>query len=209
VTEQAARPKRARRRTPRGDRRKAAIVDAAIAFFSRTGYRGASMAAIADAVDLTLPGLLHHFPSKEDLLVAVLEERDRRGKAAVDQEFDGPVLASLASLARRNSGSAELVKLFTVLVGEAAVSAEHPAHTHFAERYQRVVGDIRNGLAADQEAGVFAAGSDCELAARIMLAAMDGLQIQWLFDETFDMPGAVRSVADLLGRCAVKFQINP
>jgi AcrR family transcriptional regulator len=206
MTEQAARPRRERRRTPRGDRRKAAIVDAAIAFFSRNGYRGASMAAIADAVDLTLPGLLHHFPSKEDLLVAVLEERDRRGKAAVDQEFDGPVLASLASLARRNTRSEALVKLFTVLVGEAAVSDVHPAHTHFAERYRKVVADVRNDLTADQQAGSFPADSDCELAARIMLAAMDGLQIQWLFDETFDMAGAVRALADVLGRCAVRAQ---
>jgi AcrR family transcriptional regulator len=195
---------RAPKRTPRGDRRKAAIVDAAIAFFAQHGYRGASITAIADAVDLTVPGLLHHFPSKEDLLVAVLEERDRRGAVAVDASSESSILASLASLAEHNTGSRSLVKLFTVLVGEAAVNEEHPAHAHFAERYDKVVGDIRDGLAADQTAGSLPADSDCELVARIMLAAMDGLQIQWLFNKNFDMAGATRALAVSLARCTVQ-----
>jgi AcrR family transcriptional regulator len=173
-------------------------------FFAEHGYHGASIAAVADAVDLTLPGLLHHFPSKEDLLVAVLEERDRRGAAAVAQAAESSILASLATLAERNTGSRPLVKLFTVLVGEAAVNEDHPAHAHFTERYRKVVADISNGLAADQEAGSFPPESDCELAARIMLAAMDGLQIQWLFDESFDMAGAAQALADALGRCVVQ-----
>jgi hypothetical protein len=97
-----------------------------------------------------------------------------------------------------------MVKLFTVLVGEAAVNEEHPAHEHFAKRYEKVVGDIRDGLAADQEAGTFPADSDCELVARIMLASMDGLQVQWLYDESFDMAGAARALADALGRCTVQ-----
>jgi AcrR family transcriptional regulator len=204
LTGQASRRRRAPTGTPRGDRRKAEIVDAAIAFFAEHGYRGASIAAIADAVDLTLPGLLHHFPSKADLLVAVLEERDRRGAAAVEEASGGSVLASLALLADRNAASRELVQLFTVLVGEAAVTDDHPAHAHFAERYRAVIASVGDRLAADQRAGALPAGTDCELTARIVLAAMDGLQIQWLFDESFDMARAIEALADLLERCPMQ-----
>ena len=41
------------------------------------GYRGATLAAVADRVGLTQQGLMHHFPTKEALLVAVLAARDQ------------------------------------------------------------------------------------------------------------------------------------
>lgn len=50
-----------------------AIIRAAATVFQRKGYHGATMADIAAAVDLTAGSLYHHFPSKLDLLVAVLD----------------------------------------------------------------------------------------------------------------------------------------
>ena len=48
------------------------IIKAAAGVFQRKGYHGATMADIAAAVNLTAGSLYHHFPSKEDLLIAVL-----------------------------------------------------------------------------------------------------------------------------------------
>lgn len=50
-----------------------AILHAAATVFHRQGYQGATMADIAAEVNLTAGSLYHHFPSKEDLLMAVLE----------------------------------------------------------------------------------------------------------------------------------------
>jgi len=50
-----------------------AIMRAAATVFHRRGYHGATMADIAAEVDLTAGSLYHHFPSKEDLLIAVLD----------------------------------------------------------------------------------------------------------------------------------------
>jgi len=50
-----------------------AILHAAATVFHRQGYQGATMADIAAEVNLTAGSLYHHFPSKEDLLIAVLE----------------------------------------------------------------------------------------------------------------------------------------
>ncbi|WP_022918511.1 helix-turn-helix domain-containing protein [Ruania albidiflava] len=52
---------------------------AATEAFSDHGYRGASLAAIGRSIDMTQQGVLYHFPTKVSLLLAVLEERDRRG----------------------------------------------------------------------------------------------------------------------------------
>ena len=50
-----------------------AIVQAAASVFQRQGYHGATMAEIAAEVGLTAGSLYHHFLSKEDLLIAVLQ----------------------------------------------------------------------------------------------------------------------------------------
>ncbi len=50
-----------------------AIIRAAAAIFQRKGYHGATMADIAAEVNLTAGSLYHHFPSKIDLLAAVLD----------------------------------------------------------------------------------------------------------------------------------------
>jgi AcrR family transcriptional regulator len=49
------------------------IVRAAALVFQRKGYHGATMADIAAEVNLTAGSLYHHFPSKEELLAAVLD----------------------------------------------------------------------------------------------------------------------------------------
>jgi AcrR family transcriptional regulator len=51
------------------------ILDAALALMSEHGVAGTSMRALAGACDLNVATLYHHFPSKSDLLRAVLAER--------------------------------------------------------------------------------------------------------------------------------------
>ena len=58
--------------SPKGDRRRTQIMDAAVKLFGEVGYRSTSLRDIATRVGITHPGLLYHFNSKEDLLLAVL-----------------------------------------------------------------------------------------------------------------------------------------
>src|ERR1044071_2948561 len=53
------------------------VLDSALRAIAANGFHGSSLANIAADAGLTTAGLLHHFPSKEQLLVAVLAERDR------------------------------------------------------------------------------------------------------------------------------------
>ena len=62
----------ARRGSYRGtEEKRARIVAAAFAEFSSGGYESASLRSIAAAAEMSHPGLLHHFPTKNDLVVAV------------------------------------------------------------------------------------------------------------------------------------------
>ncbi len=59
----------------KGDRTRAALIEAAYQLFSTQGYHAASMRDIANAAGLALGGIYNHFHSKEDIFVAMLRER--------------------------------------------------------------------------------------------------------------------------------------
>ena len=72
----SARP-RPRRRFRDADESRARILAAALAEFAAGGYRGASVAAIAQRAGMSQSGVLRHFPTKEALLTAVIERVGR------------------------------------------------------------------------------------------------------------------------------------
>jgi len=59
----------------KGERTRAAIVEAAYHLFLCNGYHGTSMRDIAEAAGIALGGIYNHFGTKEDIYVAMLAER--------------------------------------------------------------------------------------------------------------------------------------
>src|ERR1700692_2071070 len=51
-----------------------ALLDTAAALFAERGFGGTNLRDIADALGMSRPGLYYHFPSKEKLLEAIVEE---------------------------------------------------------------------------------------------------------------------------------------
>jgi AcrR family transcriptional regulator len=186
--------------TRRGERTRAAILQAAVPLFASHGYRGAPLASVADAARLTQPGLLHHFPSKEHLLMAVLRQRDREAHRWMrDTWYDGgsAALRTLGDLVEHNATTPDLVQMFTVLVGEG-VSVDHPAHEFFVDRYARLRQRVKRTLEQGQDAGEFRSDMDTERVASLILAVIDGLQIQWLLDRDMAMPPGFTLFVDML-----------
>ncbi|MCD7439608.1 TetR/AcrR family transcriptional regulator [Streptomyces lincolnensis] len=178
----------------RSQERRAEIVRAALEVIAERGYRGASMAAVAERVGLTQQGLLHHFPTKDTLLVAVLEERDKWD--AVPAGTWRPDL--LASLVEYNAMRPGIVQTFSALLGES-VTEGHPAREYFTERYGRVRESMARMLRIEY-GDRLPNGLTPERVAPLLVAVMDGLQYQWLLDpESVDMAGAFRDFLMLLG----------
>lgn len=67
---------------------------AALAVFARHGYHGASIRMIAEAAGLSVPGLYHHYKSKQAILAAVVDsamvEMLTHTAAAVEDAGDSP-----------------------------------------------------------------------------------------------------------------------
>lgn len=62
-----------KKRTRIQTRNRAVIERAALEIFSRDGFRGATVDAIADAADMSKPNLLYYFPTKDDIYRSLLE----------------------------------------------------------------------------------------------------------------------------------------
>ena len=165
------------------------ILDQATALFGEAGYRGTSLREIATRCGLSHPGLLHYFPTKEALLLAVLEHRDEVDSAGPGS--GATALRRMVDLAALNATRRGIVELFTVLSAEAT-AADHPAHAWFVERYRRVVHALERAYREAHDAGELHPGIDPATAARQLAALMDGLQIQWLLgDPALDMAAAL------------------
>src|SRR3954451_18323755 len=201
----SARPQ-PRRRFRDADESRARILAAALTEFAAGGYRGASLGAIALRAGMSQSGVLRHFPSKELLLTAVIEQIsvNQQGvfQEAKAEDPDLGFLTGMVRLMRFGVADRNFTRLFTVVVAEAT-AADHPAHEWAVARYRRVSGHVMQALAEAQDRGLLHRGFDREAVAAELLALMDGLNLRDLLtpagrriDEAFaDVAGQM--VADL------------
>jgi AcrR family transcriptional regulator len=168
--------------TPQGRARREQLLQAALTAFGAHGYRGASLASIAGDVGISQPGLLHHFPSKEHLLVRVLEYHEDRNIDRIEAAIANASLAdALLDLARHHEASPEFIRLFVVLAAES-VDPEHPAHDWFVDRYRRVRTSLRAQVAEEQRLGRMSSAIDPDTITQLLMSVLDGLELQHLLD---------------------------
>ena len=163
--------------------RRAQILDAAALIVSEKGYFGFGIQELAKRCGLTKAGLLHHFPSKEALVIAMLRDRDERDKAAVattlgfseTEQAKPPTLSmvinTFLAIIERNLQQPNLVRLFAVVRAEA-LNPEHPAHLHMAGRDAAILDLFRDMLNPHTDHALSVA--------RQIQATIHGLELQWL-----------------------------
>lgn len=187
-------------RAERTAQRRKQILEAASIVIQQYGYSRASLADIANLVGISAPSLLHHFNTKDELLVALLDYRDDASRIATPTSFDEGGEARLAHLvetSEANSRNLVLTQLYSVLLGES-LTEEHPAKEFFASRFEGLRPKVAEAVAEvvadpsipDQEIEEVAAG---------IIAVMDGLQYQFLLDNSaVDMPAITERVVRAL-----------
>jgi len=177
------------RRREAVDVRRKQIFDEAITLIGQKGYAGFTVQELARRCGLTNGGLLYHFGTKDQILIALLQERDRRD--ALNVRLVGPVrqdtdqidlktaLGLLRAIVARNSAQPGLVRLYVVLQADA-LDPDHPAHSYF---------QAREAAALEAIAKMFEAHTaQPHSVARRLLALMGGLEQQWLrANQAFDL----------------------
>lgn len=190
---------KASRPQQRSGRRRAEILQAAMKVFGEHGYANGSLVDIADLVGMTHAGVLHHFKSKEQLLIALLEYRDDADVAELEGHHaprGASLLQHLISTVAENTHRAGIVQTYTVLLGES-VTEQHPARSFFADRFVGLRAMISTAVA--DAVGREPDDPEIVAAASSIIAVMDGLQTQWLLNgDVVDMEGAVRLTIESL-----------
>ncbi len=180
----------------KGIARREQILREALAAYAESDSAGPSLRAIATRVGLSERGLLHYFPARDELLVAIFAERDASDVAHFDPDAPIEALPAIFAHTARTPGRSRL--LLEMIA--AATDEGHAAHRYFTDRYR----DLRDVLAGKFRRS--AEGPDPvppptvapDFAARILTAASDGLQAQRLLDPSIDLEGDLDRLTRLL-----------
>ena len=189
-------PPDGRTRYANGERRRAEIVDAAMAVFAEQGFNNLSLRQIAEAVGVSHTLLRHHFGTKDTILQAVLtrrEETEARWRADLFAEHG--LLEALPRIMEHNAAIPGLIQLDSLMRAEA-VNPDHPAHEYVIGLARRFRAQLRADLAAEQAAGRIREDLDLDLTATQLAALIEGVQSEWLLDRSVDMAAVVRSFAE-------------
>jgi len=184
----------------KGERTRIAIVEAAEQVFAEAGYRGSSLATIAERAGVTQSGLLHHFRTKEELLRAVLQELDGAESALLARPLSRGglgVVEGLRDSVVEHAANRVTTRLLAVLVAEGT-AVEHPAHDQMRERYERLRNRLIGSLSVGLPESAALEGIDLEQLANVLIALMDGIRLQWIYNHDIDLPAAFDLMATVL-----------
>ncbi|MCO4250524.1 TetR/AcrR family transcriptional regulator [Pseudarthrobacter raffinosi] len=198
TTNEASRPSR-RGPYAKSTERRHAILVAAHAVFAAHGYRAGSLQDVADHVGMSQTSLLHYFPSKSDLLLAVLNWRDSNtGDGATPPDPEETLVDAVIRQARFNEEIPGVIELYTVLCAES-VTDGHPGREFFTERFERLRRSYARRFTQLAEEGRLRPGVEPEAAAASLIALWDGIQTQWLLaPANVDMAGCLRGYLELV-----------
>jgi AcrR family transcriptional regulator len=173
--------------------RRQEIVNAGLSVFSSAGFHRGSLRDVAERAGLSQAGLLHHFPSKKHLLKAVLIWRDDVARRQLGEPVpDGLDLIRRLVARPPTTRTRELVRLHVIVSAEGVV-ADHPVHGYVFERHASLFTTVRQAFERAAVTGELRRDVDCAVAARALIALMDGLQVQWLLHPAgADMEGDLR-----------------
>lgn len=172
--------------------RREAIIQAALEIFGKSGYSGSSLKQVAEAVGMTEAGILHHFGTKGNLLIEVLQTRDDKSAEFIPLEGAEPLdfVIGWLELVDYNVSQPGIIELYAKLSAEAT-AANHPAHGHFMNRYKFVSDFNVRYFEILKSARFLKTNRDSQSLSTALIAISDGLQIQWLLDPTISIRQAL------------------
>ncbi len=176
--------------------RRQAIAGVVLDLVQEVGHRAVTSSEVARRAGMSEATVLYHFPSKEHLLVAALEEHE--GREAVRNAGQSPY-ELVGPSAQAGVERFYIVRLFVAMAGEAS-DPEHPAHEFVLRHYAGTIAYLTTEVELRQARGLADPALDAKEVARQITAMWDGLQSQWLVSPTFDMGEALERAMRVLTR---------
>jgi AcrR family transcriptional regulator len=166
----------------RAARTRVEILEAAITLFARRGFLATTMSELAKAIRMTPGALYWHFPTKEDLLLAAIEElHERYIKEFIDLLSEQRSLPAREQLIRFMNRTSQFLRyhreygiFFGMVAAESAESNERVAEA-LREKLNVYVFALAGIIRYGQKKGEFRADLDPMQTAHGMMGSYIGL----------------------------------
>jgi AcrR family transcriptional regulator len=157
------------------------ILDAAFQEVHRHGFQAASLSNILAKTGLTKGALYHHFPTKDDLGLAVIDEVVREGLDAMLfaplRESDVP-FETLLDIVRRKAQRADLENVSLGCPLNNLMQEMSPLNPTFKKRLNGVLATwqsaVADALVRAQKQGTVRRDVDCRAAALFIVSSWEG-----------------------------------
>jgi AcrR family transcriptional regulator len=155
---------------------------------------------IGEAIGVSHTALRHYFSSRDELLVEVYRTHEALMTEDLTAAGESAVGAILES-AERNRSIPGLVELYATLTTDALQDGHAVTREFVRDRFRGLRETLAARIGSGQQAGRIAADIDPLDAAALVIAASDGLQIQWLLDpDAVDVERSLSILERLLPR---------
>ncbi len=186
-----------KRVNPRKDERERQIKNAALRLFSEKGFHDTTIQEIAEEAGLGKGTIYWYWGSKEDLAFSLVEEMltDFLHLIKSYVEADMPFLQSFRSLVERAALLYEQKRDHCRLLWKFRADRHYIFKPEYVNKVARYYRDIRDSLARLLRKGIDSGEiryPNPEQLALIVLGIAEGLELEWLENEGFDLEGALR-----------------
>jgi TetR/AcrR family transcriptional regulator, transcriptional repressor of aconitase len=187
----------------RADARRRQIIEAALTCFARRGFHKTTMQDVVEQSGLSPGSIYCHFPGKQDIIVAVVEERHRRERALLQRAFE-------------TQGFAEAVDHLTGDFIAALRAPEERAWRRLSVQLwaeslhdQRLAVAVRDGVESPKRIlarlvqrakarGELPRTLDADATARLLIACFQGLVLQVTWDGNVDTQHCLTALKALI-----------
>ncbi len=179
--------------------RRAQILDAARACFVEKGLHPTSVPDICRRAGMSVGGLYRHFASKQEIVDALFAQSDASNDSALSE-----LVAERCTLAETVSeflgrfvaeGAAEALQMSVVMQAESL--RDESVRAAMTDQLHEVRASFPEGAVAAQRTGAVDSALDAEAVAVILVAVLEGLKTQLVFDDS-TLSASVRSALPVL-----------
>ncbi|HEY4026259.1 MAG TPA: TetR/AcrR family transcriptional regulator [Candidatus Dormibacteraeota bacterium] len=167
----------------RGDERRQAMVAAALELVGERGPNAVTLTDVGQRVGTSHAAVLYHFRTRRELLLAVLEERDRRARTLLERCFSKGGLVALRRLAELGHGiqrEPNFTRLAHVLQAESL--EDDRVGRYFRARNQYIRRGLARAMRIGQERGEVRRDLDVDARAAQVAAFIFGIAQQHFVD---------------------------
>ncbi len=177
--------------------RRQEILDRAIEVFRERGADGTSLRRIAEAIGVSHAALLHYFDSGSSCW-SPSTRMPRSGATPAADPIVTPGVDTMIAAAIANVDVPGLVQLYNDAAGGLAGGGQRRRPRVLLGRFERVRDELTSSFRRQQADGDIRDDVPAEDLAALLIAASDGLQIQWLLEPSIGLSETLRTFGRLL-----------